>query len=155
MEDNEKVNLLVSEDDLIPEPKVENNIDKQYTEELDFSNLDEELAKAKEEAAQIHEEVKAVPLEPVYDAVEVPEYDDAKPAFAKPIEHSYDAPKEESEANEHPAGKIKLNTEEEKPEENINPKDIKVDIKGNKSLLFVLGLGLFILVIIFLLPLLV
>lgn len=146
MED-EKVNLLVSEDDLIPDEK-QNNIDKQYTEELDFSNLDEELAKAKEEAEKIHEEVKPVPLEPVYNAVDEPEYDDSNPAIAsKP---SYVAPKE---VNENPAGKIVLNNEEEKPVENINPKDIKVDFKGNKPLLFVLGLGLFILLIIFLLPL--
>jgi len=56
--------------------------------------------------------------------------------------------------SEHPDGKIKLNFDRvEEVEEDIKPSDIKIDIKGNKSLLYVLGLGVLLLVVVLLLPL--
>ena len=55
----------------------------------------------------------------------------------------------------HPDAKIKLNFNqtEESEEEEIKLSDIKLDIRGNKNLKYVIGLGLLILVFIVLLPL--
>lgn len=134
--DEEKVNLLVSEDDLI-----NNDIDKQYTEELDFSNIQEEIEKTKEET------IKPVPVEPIYDNVapEEPLYDDS-------IKEETETPLNKYTPGENPSAKVVLNKTEEVEEEQINHKDIKVDLKGNKSLWFVVGIGVFLLIIIFLLP---
>ena len=60
--------------------------------------------------------------------------------------------KRDTEINENPNAKITLNKEEEETEQ-IDPKDIKVDLKGNKSLMKVLLIGLFLLIIIILIPL--
>ena len=145
--DEEKVNLLVPEDGLI-----DNDVDKQYTEELDFSNIQEEIEKTKEET------IKTVPLEPVYDNVapEEPLYDDSLKVSEEPKEIVEEQTEQKSANNynpgENPYAKVVLNKTEEVEEEQISHKDIKVDLKGNKALWFVVGIGLLLLIIIFLLP---
>lgn len=149
--DENKVNLLVPEDGLI-----DDNMEKQYTEELDFSNIQEEIEKVKNET------VKPVPLESTYeDAVaEEPIYNNVAP-----VEQPYDdsvkgevplEPSVETNTNynpgENPSAKVVLNKCEETVTENIRHEDIKVDLKGNKSLWYVLGLGLLLLIVILLLP---
>lgn len=116
-----------------------NNLENGYTEELDFSNIKEEMEKAKQE-------VKPVPLEPMYEEAPVETYDDI--VNNRKIEDK----KLDTEINENPNAKVTLNKEEEEPEQ-IDPKDIKIDLKGNKSLMKVLMLGLFLLIIIILIPL--
>jgi len=140
---DEKVNLLVPEDGL---NDLENNIDKQYTEELDFSNLQEEIDKAKnavnpvplEPNYEVPEEVQSVPLEPNYEQ-EVKDVEVEEPNT------------KEYNPGENPNAKVVLNKTEDIKEE-IKKEDIKLDLKSNKSLMFVLGLGLFLLIIVFLIP---
>lgn len=115
---------------------MDNNLENGYTEELDFSKINEEMAK---------QEVKPVPTEPIYEEAPVETYDDI--VNNRKIEDK----KVDTEINENPNAKITLNKEEE-PEQ-IDPKDIKVDLKGNKSLMKVLLIGLFLLIIIILIPL--
>ena len=116
---------------------MDNNLENGYTEELDFSKINEEMAK---------QEVKPVPTEPIYEEAPVETYDDI--VNYRKIEDK----KVDTEINENPNAKITLNKEEEEPEQ-IDPKDIKVDLKGNKSLMKVLLIGLFLLIIIILIPL--
>jgi len=111
------------------------NLENGYTEELDFSNLQEEMNKIKE--------VQPVPLEPIYEEQVVNEQ-----PYVESVEKV-----EEPTFNENPNAKVVLNKAEEVVEEEISHKDIKVDLKGNKSLMRVLLIGLVILVAIFLLPL--
>lgn len=142
--DENKVNLLVPEDGLIND-----DVEKQYTEELDFSNIQEEIDKVKNET------IKPVPVEPVYeDAAPVePLYDDSPKIDSVPVEPVYEEPTNTSyNPGENPSAKVVLNNTVEEEKEEINHKDIKVDLKGNKSLWYVLGLGLFLLIIILLLP---
>lgn len=138
--EEEKINLLVPEDELI------DDVDKQYTEELDFSNINEEIEKVKEEP------ITPVPLEPIYDNVapEEPYYDDV--VKEEPV---VEEPKAEQKVNynpgENPYAKVVLNKTEEVVE-TINHKDVKIDFKNNKSLWFVVGIGAVLLIAVFLLP---
>ena len=117
---------------------MDNNLENGYTEELDFSKINDEMAK---------QEVKPVPSEKIYEEAPVETYDDI--VNNRKIEDK----KIDTEINENPNAKITLNKEEEETEQ-IDPKDIKVDLKGNKSLMKVLLIGLFLLIIIILIPLL-
>ena len=114
------------------------NLENGYTEELDFSNLQEEMNKIKE--------VQPVPLEPIYEEQVVNEQ-----PYVESVEENKET--EVPTFNENPNAKVVLNKAEEVVEEEINHKDIKIDLKGNKSLMRVLLIGLVILVAIFLLPL--
>lgn len=105
------------------------NLENGYTEELDFSNLQEEMNKIKEE-------VKPVSLEPVYEQPVEEENNETK------VPNFY----------ENPNAKVVLNKAEEEVEEQINHKDIKIDFKGNKTLIRVLVLGGILLLAIILLP---
>ncbi len=116
---------------------MDNNLENGYTEELDFSKINDENGK---------QEVKPVPTEPIYEEAPVETYDDI--VNNRKIEDK----KIETEINENPSAKITLNKEEEEPEQ-MDPKDIKIDLKGNKSLMRVLLIGLFLLIIIILIPL--
>lgn len=113
------------------------NLENGYTEELDFSNLQEEMEKIKEE-------VKPVPLEPMYEEPEVKEV---------PLEPVYEEKEEDEDINENPYAKITLKKDEEQIEQ-ISHKEIKVDLWNNKSLIRVLLLGLVLLLVIVFLPLL-
>lgn len=117
---------------------MDNNLENGYTEELNFSNIKEEMEKAKQE-------VKPVPLEPIYEEAPVETYEDV-------INNRKIEDKKGTEINENPSAKITLNKEEEEEVEQINPKDIKIDLKGNKSLMKVLMLGLVLLIVIILIP---
>lgn len=117
---------------------MDNNLENGYTEELDFSNLKEEIEKAKQE-------VKPVPLEPMYEEAPVETYEDV-------VNNRKIEDKKETKINENPSAKITLNKEEEEEVEQIDPKDIKIDLKGNKSLMKVLMLGLVLLIVIILIP---
>lgn len=175
--ENENKNLLVSEDDLLPE---ENNLEKGYTEELDFTNLTDELNKTNnsdlvsnemvQDVQKIDEpvpvqnyEYEAAPVETIQDVqkndepvpVQNYEYEEA------PVE-TYDdaigdvkkvAEKQPEKINENPMGKIKLNNEEEVEHEYIDPKTIKIDLKGNNNLKFVIVLGILLLIAIIVIPL--
>ncbi len=138
MEENS--NVLFNQDDLVEEPK--NNVENGYTEELDF------LQPAVAQATQ--PEVQPVKPEPVYEEAPVETYDDelgdVKPVVSKPVKQ---------EINENPMGKIKLNKEEEKPQEKIDPSTIKLDFKGNRNLKFVIALGILLLLAVFILPIIV
>lgn len=122
----------------------ENNIENQYTEELDFSNIEEEIEKAKNDT------IKPVPLEPIYDdaAPVEPPYDDNPKSDNSQIEPIYEENKEYN-LNENPSAKISL-VKDEQPV--VKQEDIKVNIKDNKSLIYVLLLGLFLLIMIFVIP---
>lgn len=107
------------------------NLENSYTEELDFSNIQEEMNRIKEE-------VKPVPLEPVYEEP------------SEPLINSDE--KVDATFNENPNAKVVLNKAEEEVEEQISHKDIKIDFKGNKTLMRVLMLGGILLLAILLLP---
>ena len=140
---DEKVNLLVPEDGL---NDLENNIDKQYTEELDFSNLQEEIDKAKNA-------VNPVPLEPNYEVPEEVQSVPLEPNYEQEVKNVEIEQLNTKEYNpgENPNAKVVLNKTEEVKDE-TKKEDIKLDLKSNKSLMFVLGLGLFLLIIVFLIP---
>lgn len=107
------------------------NLENGYTEELDFSNIQEEMNRIKEE-------VKSVPLEPVYEEVSEPLISETE--------------KVDATFNENPNAKVVLNKAEEEVEEQISHKDIKIDFKGNKTLMRVLMLGGILLLAILVLP---
>lgn len=133
MEENK--NVLFSQDDLIEEPKKEepqSNVESGYTEELDF------LQNAVQQAA---EPVAPVEPEPVYEEAPVD----------TPVAQE-NTSVEKQEINENPMGKIKLNKEEEKTVEQVDPASIKLDIKGNKNLVYVVVLGILLLAIVFIIP---
>src|SRR5574344_910913 len=119
-------NLLTNYD---PEDGLINDdVEKQYTEELDFSNIQEEIDKVKNET------IKPVPVEPVYeDAAPVePLYDDSPKIDSVPVEPVYEEPTNTSyNPGENPSAKVVLNNTVEEEKEEINHKDIKVDLKGN------------------------
>ena len=138
---DEKVNLLVPEDGL---NDLENNIDKQYTEELDFSNLQEEIDNAKNT-------VNSVPLEPNYEESEEVHSVPLEPNYEQEVKDEEPVTKKVYNPGENPNAKVVLNKTEDIKEE-IKKEDIKLDLKSNKSLMFVLGLGLFLLIIVFLIP---
>lgn len=139
MEEN-NVNLLVPEDGLID--------DSQFVQEP-IQPIEKPITPVYEEAPVetyndvSTEEVKPVEPLPIYEEAPVEVYD------GETITKVED--KKDYSYNENPMAQIKLNNEEVE-EEQIDPKDIKVDIKGNKSLWYVLGLGLFLLVVILVLP---
>ena len=128
-------------DDIICDDETNNssNLDLQYTEELDFSNLKEELEKEEFKNIELDENA----TEKLYsenlnsDSVK---FEQVEPKKSANIVY-----------NERPSLKISLvnNIEEE---EEISSKDIKIDIKGNDSLFKVLFIGCIILMAILFLP---
>lgn len=164
--DEKEINLLVPEDGLIPEGGMEeNNLDKQYTEVLDFSTLNEELEKVanSNEIEPINddyvaepitlesnpiEEMKISAVEPI--AIEETTNEDQVPNIeAVPLEQDYEI---DDEVNEHPSGKVVLNKNDDEPIHNIEQEDVKFSLRDNKSLIRVLLLGLLFLVAIFVIP---
>lgn len=136
----EKNNVLFSQDDLMEQPNEvpQNNLENGYTEELDF--LQPEIQKA--------EEVQPVPVEPNYEEpqAEQPKYEDTVAAQQITVQNK------DIIMKENPMGKIRLNKQEEKKEEQIDPASIKVDLKGNKNLTYVLILGLILLIAVIIIP---
>ena len=157
----EQKNLLVSEDDLISEP-IDNgvsNLENGYTEELDFSNLSNEMSN-RSFNEQVVEPRAAVPLEPIYEEnnnevnteVTPSTMESASSVVENNVEDSIDNSSIDKKINENPMGKIKFKTATEEVEEHIDPSTIKLDFKDNNNLKFVIALGLILLIAIFAIP---
>lgn len=125
--EEEKINLLVSEDELMPDDgNITNYEIEPEIEEIDFSDLGQENT-WKDSYDTQEETIQSVPLEPVYEDVPL---------------------------NEHPSAKITLQKDEtmNNEEESTVTVDLKETVLGNKTLLYVLSLGVIILLAIFIVP---
>lgn len=138
--EEEKNNVLFSQDDLISEPTNEapNNLENGYTEELDF--LKPQVQQAME---------TPVAPEPIYDAPVEPV--PVEPTYAEKQE-AVPTQSQKTDINENPMGKIKLNKQEEQPVEQIDPATIKLDFKGNNNLKYVIILGIILLIVVIVIP---
>ena len=153
----EQKNLLVSEDDLITEPiNTNSNLENGYTEELDFSNLTNEINNQSFNE-QVVEPIPSVPLEPIYE--EYNNVDVSNNIESSNVENVENVSSEidntvlDKKINENPMGKIKYKTGvEEVEQEKIDPSTIKLDFKGNNNLKYVIILGMILLFAVFAIP---
>lgn len=128
-------------DDLLTDEEinVSNNIDMQYTEELDFSNLQEELKK---------QEYKDIQLDNIATEKLYNDNNSLDEVLVQKIEPQIN----NVEYKEHPSLKISLKNNYEEEQTEVKKEDIKLDIKGNKSLFKVLFIGFIILLAVLFLP---
>lgn len=128
-------------DDILADEEinVSNNIDMQYTEELDFSNLQEELKK---------QEYKDIQLDNIATEKLYNDNNSLDEVLVQKIEPQIS----NVEYKEHPSLKISLKNNYEEEQTELKKEDIKLDIKGNKSLFKVLFIGFIILLAVLFLP---
>lgn len=153
-------NMEDQSDEITVEPLPLYDEENQFTEVLDFSHLNDEMVNVEnqEEIASIEneedvkDEIEVVPILENQENIEN-EYidnqnDEVKFEQVEPSSFRIGA----EETYEHPSAKIVLNSGLEDVTKEVDVKDLKVNLKDNKSLIFVIFLGILLLIVTFFLP---